>query len=182
MSNSNKPNSRFDVRGIAVILIFILGVIVIVPYLDIQGYAVKEQATTPEKVANVTAYVKPVIVSEPQGDYLPLMVLNTGDLPLYELRIYVKSCIMSELGKDYEAHYLPALLQYNEEMLKFRDSETIEISRSKFCQYDAETGLIVNLSEIHNSSKYDLCPYNIIILSDKVNVTVSGGVVFPKLL
>lgn len=146
------------------------------------NHKVDVMLTELEKKPDVNGFVVPFVQREPWGDFLPLMILNTGDLPLYNVTVGIQSCVMKNLNKSFEIHRVPLLLPYHEYVIKFGDSDTIHDFERMWCTPSSDypypsisfNPSLLNQSTMSTTTTCGYCFYTLKIYSDKINKTIEG--------
>ncbi len=101
----------------------------------LQGYANYQYNQILDNLkmkADVGIEISPYLYKASFGEYLPLIVTNTGDYTLKDVHIFVSTCEMLE--KKYFEHYsLPLLPSHSERQIPFGNKETITTFKSGNC-------------------------------------------------
>lgn len=160
-----KPKNLRLVLLIAIIAFLIVGLV------DFEYNQILEKM---DKKADVDVYIDPYLQFEPSLEYLPVMVTNTGDLPLYNLTIGIQSCVMKNISGEYfEFHRIPYILPYSEHLIRLGNNETINDFKranctpsSKYPRPSISVNPFSNDTEISTTTTCGYCYYTIIIQSD----------------
>ncbi|MCX6709491.1 MAG: hypothetical protein NTV63_00855 [Candidatus Woesearchaeota archaeon] len=109
------------------------------------------------------------------------MIMNTGELPLYNVTVDIKSCVMMDLNKSYESHSIPILLPNNNYIIKFGDSATIKDFERLWCTPSSDYPYPsisfnpqLNQTQQSITTTCGYCPYIVQIFSDKINRTIES--------
>lgn len=93
----------------------------------IQGYANYQYNQILDDLKlkpNVEVEISPFLFQEAFGEYLPLIITNTGDYTFEEVHIFIKSC---EMQDNYYEHYsIPLLPSHSERTIPFGNKEVIK--------------------------------------------------------
>lgn len=81
---------------------------------------------------DVEVEISPYLYTAQFGEYLPLLITNTGDFTFEDVNVFVSSCTMLE--KNYFEHYhLPLLPSHSERTLPFGNKDTISAFKKGNC-------------------------------------------------
>jgi len=158
-------------------LVLALAIIILLAQIFVLGYAQFKYNQILEKMdkkADVNVYIDPYLQFEPSLEYLPVIVTNTGDLPLYNLTIGIQSCVMKNISGEYfEFHRIPYILPYSEHLIRFGNDKTINDFKranctpsSKYPRPSISVNPFSNDTEISTTTTCGWCYYTIIIQSD----------------
>jgi len=146
------------------------------------AYKIDKILTEVEKHSDVYAFMVPFVQREPWGDYLPVVVLNTGDLPLYNVSVGIQTGVMKNIrGDNFEYHFIPVLLPYNQYIIKFGNKDTIKDFERVWCTPSSDypypsifvpLNLSSNQSIASNTTTCGYCEYTVEIYYEKINKTV----------
>jgi hypothetical protein len=163
------------------LLWFIIFSLILFASQTFLNHKVDRILTEVEKNPNIDAFIVPFVQKEIWGDYLPLMIVNSGDLTLYNITIGVKSCVMSNLNQTYEVHNVPILLPYNEYVIRFGNKETIKDFERLWCTPSSDYPYpsfsfspTMNQTQVNNMTTCGYCQYTVKIFSDKINRTIES--------
>jgi len=82
---------------------------------------------------DVEVEISPFLYSAVFGEYLPLIVTNTGDYTFRDLHVFIHSCEMPETEKYYEYYRLPLVPSHSERMIPFGNKKVIEAFKKGNC-------------------------------------------------
>ena len=83
---------------------------------------------------DIEAEISPYLYKAPFGDYLPLIVTNTGDFTFERIYIFISACNMQKnSNKYYERYELPLLPAHSERVVPFGNKETIKSFQKGNC-------------------------------------------------
>lgn len=99
----------------------------------IQGYANYQYNQILDNLKlkpDVEIEISPFLFQEAFGEYLPLIITNTGDYTFEEVHIFINSCEM----QDYYEHYsVPLLPSHSERIIPFGNKEVIKLFKKGNC-------------------------------------------------
>ncbi len=84
-----------------------------------------------QKVPNIEVEISPFLYSAAFGEYLPLIVTNTGDYTFREVDIFIHSC---EMPEDYDEYYqVPLLPSRAERIIPLGNKDVIQGFKKANC-------------------------------------------------
>ena len=158
-------------KNLGLALLIVITTFLLGGFVDYEYNQILEKM---DKKADVNVYIDPYLQFEPSHEYLPVMVTNTGDLPLYNLTIGIQSCVMKNISEKYfEVHRIPYILPCNEYIIRFGNNETINDFKranctpsSKYSHPSISINPFSNDTKISTTITCGYCYYTIIIRSD----------------
>jgi hypothetical protein len=129
----------------------------------------------------------PYIQNGAEGDYLPVVVSNSGDITLHNLLIGIRSCPMEE-NESFETFEVPYILPNKEFILRFGNNKTIQSFKRMWCTPSSVypyPSINFSISHYNVTSKMDTmttcgyCLYEVVVHSDEFDKTINGSYKAP---
>lgn len=148
----------------------------------IEGYAAYRYNKILERLElkpNIEVEISPYLFQAAFGEYLPLIVTNTGDYTLKDVHIFINSCTMDK--NHYESFQLPLIPPHSERTLPFGNKQVIKEFKGGNCypfsgEKRSYASFIISPSKLKEEGNYSvistgcgLCLFNAVIFAHYIS-------------